>query len=266
MTKKENHPGRAIHHIDLSLPIVSADTYEIFCTIPSSKSSRTRFHPPSQTLNQTIKPRSPVRFKHLLGPPLVNLFVDTNTMTVETISTITETVSNPSRNLRYHHRILKSLPTTMNKSNKSKTIKDDGDQSHSSAGDRFLYDSFASFDDQNKYKSKNNTMWQNNHHPQLTATKTLHTRGSSKRSLNSIDTNLKISAATSFDNLSQESTASIHERLHERIEQITKSYFPSIQQIRHARPSPELINNRMHLHRVEEKNFMPILLRTRAVR
>ncbi|CAF1399930.1 unnamed protein product [Adineta steineri] len=264
MTKKEMSPGRTIHRIDLTLPIVQRDAYEIFCSIPSTHNLRTLCQKPfidndnnKKSTNLPTRNRCSARLKHLLGPPFVNLFIDVNTMTAETVSTITDTISNPS----YRNRVLKNLP----KINKQKHLKDDGDQSRSSADDRLLYESVGSFDDQNKYKSKNNNMWQNIHHPQLTTAKTLHTRRMSKRSLCSNDLQSKVSYTASLDNLSQVSTPSNIEQLYERIEQLTKNYFPTIRKIRHSRPTPELINNRIHLHRVQEKNPMPLLSRTRAV-
>lgn len=146
--------------------------------------------------------------------------------------------ANQKINQSYPSRRLKSVSTT---------------KSRSSSGDRLLCDSLVSFDDQNKFKSKNNNTWQNIHHPQLTGSRAANQRRLSKRSSNSIE------------HLCQESSSTLHEQLYARIEQLTKSYFPTVQQLRHSRPNAELINNRMHLHRVNDRNFMPNLSRTRAV-
>jgi hypothetical protein len=267
MTRKEIHPGRAVHRIDLSLPIVQHDLYDIKCSMPSSHNLRRTLlrkllvdnDNNKKPINQPEKIHSPARLKHVLGPAFV---VDINSMTAETISTTTDTISNSWINSNYPNRILKTLPTLI-KRNKQTNIKDDGDRSRSSSDNRLLYESFGSFDDQNKTRAKNNNMWQNIHHPQLTSTKALDTRRMSKRSLGSNNTQLKASTTTSFDNLSQEST---NDQLYERIEQLTKTFFPTIQQIRHSHPNHELINNRIHLHRVHERHFMPISPQKRAVR
>ena len=263
MTKNEANAGRSIHRIDLSLPIVQTDSYEIFYTAPSTQNLRTlsRQKPlvdnhNKKTINQTARIRSPARLKHLTGPLFVNVYVDMATMTAESIP---ECLSHPLVNSVVSNRASRILPT-INKRPKQKNIKDDGNRSRSSSGDRLLYESLGSFDDHNINKAKNNNMWQNVHHPQLTSTKTLHSRGASKRSS---EAQYKVSSITSVDNLSQESNASANEQLYERIEQLTKTYFPAIQQIRHSRPSPELANNRMHLHREHKRNFMPALSRTR---
>jgi hypothetical protein len=246
--------GRSVHRIDLALPIVQTDSYEIFYTLPSSQQLRTLsrqkplvdYNNNKKITNQTARIRSPARLKHLIGPIFVNLYVDMSAMTVEATSTLADTVSNPLVNSNG----MSKVSSTMNKRNKPKNIKDDGDRSRSSSGDRLLYESLGSFEDQNINKAKNNNMWHNMHHPQLTSTKALHVRSPSKRSLGSNEIQLKASNTASLDNLS---------------EQLTKNFFPAIQQIRHSRPSPELINNRMHLHREQKRYFMPILSRTRIV-
>jgi hypothetical protein len=255
MTRKEIRSGRAVQRIDLSLPIVQNHSYGISCSIPSSHNlRRTLLRKLLVDNDNNKKPTNQPTKIHSLGPAFV---VDINTMTAETISTTTDTISNSWINSNYPNRILKTLPT-LTKRNKQTNIKDDGDRSRSSSDNRLLYESFGSFDDQNKTRAKNNNMWQNIHHPQLTSTRRM-----SKRSLGSNNTQLKASTITSFDNLSQEST---NDQLYERIEQLTKTFFPTIQQIRHSHPDHDLINNRLHLHRVHERDFMPISSRKRPVR
>ncbi|CAF3040259.1 unnamed protein product [Rotaria sp. Silwood2] len=271
MSKKEKNTSLHVHRVDLSLPVVQTDSYEIFYTIPSQQNLRTVSHRKplidnnKKSTDQTTRLRSPTRLKHLIGPVFVNVLVDSNAMTVESISTMADTTSNPLINSGYSNRALKTLPT-INKHLKQKNTKDDGERSRSSSDDRLLCESFGSFDYFNINKAKSNNMWQNFHHPQLTSTKALHLRTSSKRTLTSNDTQLKTSNTTSLDNLSQESTASVNEHLYERIEQLTKNYFPMIQQIRHSCQCPELINNRTYIHREGSRNFKPVLSRTRVVR
>ncbi len=267
--KKEVNTARSVHRIDLSLPIVQTDSYEIFCTVPSSLNFRTisRQKPlvdiNKRSINPTSRIRSPARLKHLTGPVFVNLVVDMGPMVAESVSTIGDITSHPLIHSGYSNRSLKTVPP-MNKRNKQKNIKDDGDRSRSSSScNRLRYESLGSFDDYNINRTKNHNMWQNFHHRPLTSTKALHLRRTPKNVLASDDIQLKISSITSLDNLSQKSAASVNEQLCERIEQLTKAYFPEIQQIRHTRPCPELISNRIHLHREHKKKFMPILSRTR---
>ena len=273
MEKQKENTGRPVHRIDLSLPIVQTDSYEIFYTAPPSQNLRTisRQKPPlvdinnKKMANQTARIRSPARLKHLIGPIYVNLYVDMTAMTAESVSTMADTISNPLLNSHNSNRTFKNSSTT-NKRNKQKNIKDDGDRSRSSSGERLLYESLGSFEDQNINRANNTNMWQNMHHPQLTSAKTLHERRIAKGLSGPNDISLKTLNTTSLENLSQESTTSTNEQLYEKIEQLTKNYFPAIQQIRHSRPCPEFLNNRMQLHREKKRNFMPVLSRTRVVR
>jgi len=270
MTKKEGNTGRSIRRIDLSLPVVQTDSYEIFYAVPPSQNLRTisRQKPlvdiHKKNINQTTRIRSPARLKHLIGPVFVDFVVDMAPLTAESISTMNDTASNRLINSGYSNKMFKSL-RTINKRNKQKIIKDDGNRSQASSYDRLLYESVGSFDDYYINKTKINNMWQNIHHPQLTSAKALHIRKTAKHGLVTNDMNIKISNTTSYDNHSQESIPSTNEQLYERIEQLTKNYFPSIQQIRHNHPYPELISNRMNLCREQKKIFMPILSRTRIV-
>ena len=120
LSRKAN-TGRPVHRIDLSLPIVQTDSYEIFYTTPSSQNLRTisRQKPPlvdvnnKKKLTQTARIRSPARLKHLIGPIYVNLYVDMTGMTAaESISTMADTTSNPLLN-----------STTSNRTGKTKHTK-----------------------------------------------------------------------------------------------------------------------------------------------
>jgi hypothetical protein len=270
MTKNEGNTSRAaIHRVDLALPIVQTDSYEIFYNVPSSSSQNSRLASRQKPLidtnkkstnNQSTRIRSPARLKHLIGPIFVNLVVDMAAMTTDSSSTLGDVISMPMNS----NRIIKGLPIPNNKRNK-KNFKDDGDQSQSSSSNRLRFESLGSFEDFGVNRT-NNSMWQNFHHPQLTTSKALHMRRAPKQALTSSHIPGKVSSIIPFDNLSQGSAVSLNDQLYEKIEQLTKSYFPAIQQIRHTRPSPELISNRMRLHREQKRNFMPILSRTRIVR
>ena len=248
---------RSIHRVDLSLPIVQTDSYEIFYTVPLAQSLRQKplIETTKKSWNSSARFRSPGRLKHLTGPVYVNMFVDAATESSSTMDDLSST------------RMIKNLPT-LPKRLKGKLIKDDGDRSRSSSGDRLLYESVGSFDDyNNSNKTRSMNSWQNYHHPQLTSSKMLHARrlGPGKQSLVSSDHLTKYSNTISLENLSQDSLISTNDQLYERIEHLTKSFFPSIQQIRHGQLCPELVSNRLHLHREQKKSFMPILSRTRIV-
>jgi hypothetical protein len=276
MTKKESNLTRRIRHINLSLPVVQTDSYEIYYTIPPTQTRQsTNVHPIShqkplidnnrKTNNQTTNFRSPNRFKHFTGPPvLVNLFVNMPPMPTDSSLNMADTISNALINSGYSGQTLRALPA-MAKRHQRQSIKDGSDRSRSSSGDKLLYDSIGSFEDCNLTKAKNG-MWQNIHHPQLTTVKVLHARQTSRATRGSNEMRLRVPNTSSLENLSQESVVSTNERLYDKIENLTKSYFPVIQQLRHGHPCPELINNRMHLHREEKRDFFPVLSRTRVVR
>ena len=271
MAKNEGNTARSVHRVDLSLPVVQTDSYEIFYSVPSVGNSRIISQQKplvdinKKTANLSTRIRSPARLKHLIGPVVVNFVVDMTAMTNESSSTMGDTASNPVTHSSYSHRVMKGLPPIIRR-HKLKPVKDDSDHSQSSGGERLLYESLGSFDDYGMPKARINNMWQNFHHPQLTSSKALHMRRTAKQSLTGSQVTSKGSNTVVFDNLSQASVASANEQLCEKIEQLTRTYFPAIQQLRNARPTPELLNNRMHLHREQRRYFMPVLYRTRAVR
>ena len=152
----------------------------------------------------------------------------------------------------------------MAKRNKHSTTKDDSDRSQMSSVDKLLYESIGSFEDPHLSKTKKG-MWQNIHHPQLTTVKVLHRRRTLNRKLVINDTYLRVPHTSSLENYSQDSVVSCNDYLYEKIENLTRNYFPTIQQLRHH-PCPELITNRMHLHREEKKDFVPLLSHSRVTR
>jgi hypothetical protein len=268
MTNNEGNTSRPIvHRVDLALPIVQTDSYEIFYNVPPPQNSRivSRQKPlidanKKSTNNQITRIRSPARLKHLIGPIFVNLVVDMAAMTTDSSSVLGEAITIPVNS----NRMIKGLPVVNNKRNK-KNFKDDGNRSQSSSSNRLRFESLGSFEDFGVNRTNNN-MWQNLHHPQLTVGKAIHTRRTPKQALTSSHIPPKVTSTIPFDNLSQGSATSFNDQLYEKIEQLTKSYFPEIQQIRHSRPTAELLSNRMRLHREQKRNFMPILSRTRLVR
>ena len=272
MSKKETSRSRPVHRIQLSLPIVKTDSYEIFCTTFPSQNLRSTSHLKplvdnnKKNITQGTRVQCPLRCRPFTGSLFRNALVDTAQTTTESTSTLAHTISNSLMNSNNTNQTFRSVPQVV-KRNKQKNIKDDSNHSRSSSGDRFLYESLASFDSYSINKVKyNSSMWKNIHHPQLTSTKTLHSRQPLKHMRTSNDTQTTIVNTRLLDNFSQESTTSTNEQLYEKIEKLTKNYFPIIRQIRHGRSHPELINNRIQLHYEQNQNFMPVLSRTRVVR
>lgn len=278
MVKKEAFTTtRPIRRVNLSLPVVRTDSYEIYYTVPPPQTrqpssvrpvSRQR---PLIDINTHVKPnnhittyRPPAHLKNLTGSVLVNLFVDMPSVPTDASSTAVDSISNALINSGYSGHTLRTLPS-MTKYNKLQDIIDDSEQSQTSSTDRLLFESVVSFEDPFMKKTING-MWHNVHHPQFSSIKILHTRQKEKPMIPSNDFQSKFFNASSVGNLSQESIISTNDRLYEKVEHLTKNYFPSIQQLRHSHPCPELINNRMHLHREEKRDFVPILSRPRVGR
>ena len=164
----------------------------------------------------------------------------------------------------YSGQTLRDLPSIV-KHNKTQALKDDGERSQTSSSDRMLLESVSSFEEPLMNKTRSG-LWSNVHHPQLSTHKVLHSRSKEKSAFSRFNSPTRNFNTPSIANLSQASIISTNDRLYEKVEQLTKSYFPSIQQLRHIHPCPELINNRMHLHREEKRDFVPILHRPRVAR
>ena len=284
MTKKQQPCStRSVRRINLSLPIVKTDSYEIFYTVPTPQTRQastvrpvTRQKPIVDTLTNlkvnnatttstsSINRSSATRLKHLTGPVPVNLFVDMPPMPSDSSSTAADSISNALIDSGYSKETLRSLPS-MTKHYKHQNIKDDGERSQASSNDKLWFESIGSFEDPFTSPS-NNGMWRNIHHPQLSTMKILHTRKPEKTPSRPLETHSQIVTTPTFGSFSQSSLLSTNDRLYEKVEQLTKSYFPTIQQLRHGHPCPELIHSRMHLHREEKRDFVPVLFRSRVAR
>jgi hypothetical protein len=277
MTKKGRYPTQPIRRIDLSLPIVKTASYEIYYAVPQAQSRQpsgvrpvTRQKPlieinnNTKSNNQITTGRPQPRLKHITGSVFVNLFVDMPPVPTDSSSTVADTISNALINSGYSGETLRALPSIV-KHNKRHGIKDDGERSQASSDDRLLFESIGSFEDPFISKTKDG-MWHNVHHPQLSTIKVLHTRQKANGIFNINDFHSRPPNTTSFEYPSQESMMSSNDRLYEKVENLTRSYFPSIQQLRHSHPCPELINNRMHLHREEKRDYVPVLFRPRVGR
>ena len=242
---------KSVHRIDLELPIVTSDSVNVFCTIPSTQNQFFRTKTPLETKTRPMaRIRSPARLRHLMGPSQVNVLLDVpSTSTLQSTSRKSRIQSSRERH-RTSNNVVVAAP------------KEEIDRfSQTSSIDRLLYESIGSFDDQHSFKLRN-PPWKTIHRSQLTSTKVLHARRSTFESNGRI-----LGDHVSFDNRSQESLASTNERLYEQIEQLTQTYFPAIKQLRHQQPQPELPSlHRMYLHREETNKFMPNLSRTRVVK
>jgi hypothetical protein len=279
MKKRQIYSTRSVRRINLTLPIVRTDAYEFYYTVAPAQTRQTSIVRPvsrqkpvvdiasALKLNNqttTTNNRSSARLKHLTGPVLVNLFVNMPPIPTDTSSTVADSISNALINSGYSGQTLRDLPS-IGKHNKTQSIKDDGEQSQTTSSDRVLFESVGSFEDPFTSRTRNG-MWHNVHHPQLSTIKILHTRKKEKSTFDRNDSHSRILNTISLGNLSQASFISTNDRLYEKVEQLTKSYFPSIQQLRHGHPCPELIKNRMHLHREEKRDFVPALFRSRVGR
>ena len=278
--KQQGYSRRTAHRINLSLPIVRTDAYEIYYTIPPTQTREastvrpvTRQKPTIDVPNnlksnnpttKTIS-RSPTRLKYLTGPVPVNLFVEMPSVPTDSSSmAAADSISNALISSGYSGETLRSLPS-MAKFYKQQNLKDDGEHSQASSNDRLLFESVGSFEDPFG-NSTINGMWRNIHHPQLSTIKILHARKPSKSAVRSRESHSQTFNTPIFASLSQASLLSSNDRLSEKVEQLTKNYFPTIQQLRHGHPCIEFIHNRMHLHREEKRDFVPVLFRSRAAR
>ncbi|CAF2046642.1 unnamed protein product, partial [Rotaria magnacalcarata] len=87
-----------------------------FYTIPTQQTSRTTLPRKPlvdnhrKALDQTSRLRTSARLKQLMGPVFVKVFVDTTTMTAESILTMGDGTSNPLMNSSYSNRVPKGLP------------------------------------------------------------------------------------------------------------------------------------------------------------
>ena len=273
--KKEANTACPIRRINLSLPIVQTDSYEIY-DVGSPTSTRnlpngrpnTRQRPlidhHKRNANLAAATRPSNRPKNWPVPVLINLIVDMPAVATDSSSTMADAISHALINTGYSENTLRAVPN-MSRRARRPVAKDEHGHSRSTSGDRLLYESLDSFDDLNIHKTTNN-MWQNIHHPQLSTLKVIQSKRTPNRPLGFQGLQSKAVNASSFENRSRELLVSANEHLQERIEQLTRNHFPSIQQLRHSHPCPELLTNRMHLHREEKRDFVPLLTRPRAVR
>ena len=235
--------AKSLHRIDLSLATSPNESCEIFYTsssshIPSIASRRARTLVERRKASAPQRIRSPARLKHFMGPISVNMYVEIPLINEPVKLNLPESFSRPMISSAYPSR--KARPTQQN------STKDDENRSQSSSTERILYESSMFFEDLSQSKAKL-------YHLPLTAGKILHTRRSSKMSLDSKKTERSLA-----DQFSQESfLAGQEKRFYDKIEHLTRQYFPSIQQLRHRTLPVKMTIP----HREGTKNFQPILSR-----
>ncbi|CAF1465170.1 unnamed protein product, partial [Adineta ricciae] len=254
--KKEVARTRPIHRVNLTLPVIRTQSYEIYCTAPSSSP------PPPVSCHQPLdnnyhksstiqKPRirSPGHLRHLTGPLMASLYIDTPFVPIQSSSSsassssssssssiLGNTISNVLINSGYSEQALRDV-STMLKRTKVRQKKDTVKQSQMST--ESLNDSSG---------TKHNVR-QTIHLPQLTKVKILHQRKTFMNSFNLSDVYLRVPNTSSMGNLAEEDTIPSVDHVQDRIEKLTKAHFPTIQQLRHEYRCPELVSNRMRLHR-----------------
>jgi hypothetical protein len=74
---------------------------------------------------------------------------------------------------------------------------------------------------------------------------------------------VRVPEAFSLEHLLQESITLSRQRLNEKIEQLTRLHFPTIQQLRRGHPSSDFNSYRTYLHREEKRDFIPVFCRSR---
>ena len=251
--KKEVARTRPIHRINLTLPVIRTASYEIYCTAPASPPLPpppvSCYHPLDNNYHKsstTQKPRirSPGHLRHLTGPLMANVYIDTPFVPIQSSSSsssssssiLGDTISNVLINSGYSEQALRDV-STMLKRTKVRQKKDTVKQFQMST---------ESLD--NSSGTKHNVR-QTIHLPQLTKVKILHQRKAFMNSFNLSDVYLRVPNTSSLGNLAEEDTISSVDRVQDRIEKLTKAHFPTIQQLRHEYRCPELVSNRMRLHR-----------------
>ncbi|UJR26944.1 hypothetical protein I4U23_008252 [Adineta vaga] len=250
MIKKEANHTRSIRRVNLTLPIIQTHSYEIYRANPFGQTQSTAASNEYSVLhgkslnnkssnNQRTRIQLPSQLPCLTDSLMTNLYVNTPFISIQS-SSIADTISNALIKSDYSEQTLNNVTGVLNR-NKYQQNKDVIQQSQMSIGDKFWFDS-----------TKHDI-----HQPPLTKVKVLHQRKTCKNSFCSNDIYLRVPNTTSLGDFAEDTNVSPNKRLQQRIEKLTKNYFPMIQQLRHGHPCPELISNRMHLHREEKRDFVP---------
>lgn len=281
MTKKSQatHPLR---RINLSLPIIQDKAYEIYNSMPEPTTRfMTTTHPKVQKRplidnnnnrlnNQTTVTRSPRRFKHMNGRVLINLFVEMPVVPTDSLSTIADTISNALMKSGFSLETLQNVQAAVAEKDDYEKKKDDDDEddedkepTQPSTPDKLLCESIETVEEAQINKTKYNG-WQNIHLPPLTTAKASHSQKTFKRASCSYDRPLKGISLGVLEKILQEPIVLPNDCLHNKIDKLTKNYFPAIQQLRHT--YPEANYTRTYLNHEEKRNFLPAITRQRVVR
>ena len=106
MKKREPNRTHPIRRINLSLPVVKTESYEIYYTAPPQTRQSSGIRPVSRQKpliesknntkpnNYPTRVRSPGRLRHLSGPVSVNLFVNMPPMPTDSSTAMVDTISN----------------------------------------------------------------------------------------------------------------------------------------------------------------------------
>lgn len=287
MTKQAT-PKRLVRQINLTLPAIQTDSYEIYYTVPQlnhQPSSKKRSNVESKSIGDNKNDNKKANHLtsgmkssiHSNGRVTVNLLVEMPTIPIESMTSMGDTVSKPLSSLNHTGQSPKqplskafpmapasSLTTSSIQHSKSQCSKSDESRSQVSSIDKVLYESQDSFGDIRTNRAKNNPL-RNTQYPKLNKMKVLHTRKMPKNGSesNSNEASLQTPRSFAVEHLLHQSITLSRQHLHEKIEQLTRTYFPSIQQIRQGHPCGDITKYRAHLHREDIRDYVRVMPRSR---
>ena len=268
MTKKDAIAARPIRRINLSLPIVQTDGYEIYdrTSTPTRpmpyEQGKILSKPQMEILKKHISSKTQkyhdARLSKFTGPALINLIVDMPKIPAESSLAMVDTISQALINSGYSESTIRSVPK-LSKFQKINSPKSSLTRSRTSSDHRLFTDSVWSFEDSHNYTKPKNSI------AITPAVKFFDRRRMVNRPLDSHVQSLKPLSISSYNNRAKELRNISNEHLQARIERLTRMHYPTIQQLRHGYPCPELLSNRIHLHREERRDFLPVLPRGRIL-
>lgn len=269
MTKKETAEiatglsTRPIRRINLTLPILCKSSYEIYDGSPlpndwtPAESPRLVDHEKKKSLPLTrnyINQRLPL----ITGPAFYNLIVEMPPVFVDSSSSMVDSISQALINTGYSKDTLREVPR-LAKPRRPVSPKSSTHRSQTPSDHRLLYDSFESFEDQFATGLRKTAL-----HP-TPVSPFRRRKHIDNRSTEVPAFPLRTVPISPVEGQSKEIFVSSNGRLRARIDQITRMHYPSIQQLRRSYPFPELLANRMHLHREAKRDFVPNVSRHKVL-
>jgi hypothetical protein len=240
------HSRRSIRPIDLTLDKARTHVDEIHSTINNQ-------HVPSKVNYRysTARIRSLSHLKHLTGPIYVNVFVDIPSTKIERQSKPLNHAENVRQNQLHRQQ---------------QSINVDHDRCQLPSIDPLLCDTLSSFGVPHS-SIRSSDQWKHVYRPQLTSIKVLHARTTTPaHSLNDHKRSATSSDGAIPDSSFQPLLTSMHQCFDDHVEQITRTYFPSIQQLRHSKANSNTSNiHRMYLHREQKSSTVPVVMSTRVM-